>query len=74
MVSGIEFWLRSDKLFFLRFKGVEIRFQRLIWAGIQLKDEKTFDDYKIPKESSLDLLGRLLSCKRCPDWSDSEHH
>ena len=39
-----------------------------VYSSKQFEDEKSFADFNIPKESSIEL--RLLSCKRCPDCSN----
>jgi len=43
-------------------KGVPVCFQRLVYGGKQLEDDRTVESYSIPRESTLFLLIRLAGC------------
>jgi len=54
----------SDSIQIIKIKiqekeGIEITNQRLIFAGRQLADEKTVQDYKIQTDSTIHLVLRL---------------
>ena len=40
--------------------GVKVSDQRLLFAGKQLQDDKSLEDYKIKKESNLQLVDRSI--------------
>ena len=47
-----------------------IRRQRLIFLGKQLENDKTLSESNIAEESTIHLVLRLLSCKKCPSKSE----
>jgi len=51
-------------------EGVPAKEQRLIFAGRQLEDGHKLSDYNVVEFSSLNLVMRLLSCRRCPSCTD----
>ena len=54
----------------INFLGIAIRLQRLIFRGKQLEVSKTLSESNIAEESTIHLVLRLLSCKKCPSKSE----
>ena len=57
-----SFTIEFFKLMFWDRTGTPTYEQRLIFAGKQLEDGRTFSDYKIQKESTLHMVLRLAGC------------
>lgn len=51
--------IKNIKKTYQKIEGSDISNQRYLWAGRQLDDEKSLGDYKIDKESTIQVIGRL---------------